>query len=757
MRDPDARGDPSPQSQVLPQLALEAAELGAWRWDIARDEIALDARAQALLGMGACIRAAELYAAIDPQDVPHVRQIVRRACDPDAADERFAVAFRVVAADGTGRPISAWGRACRSGDCIAGVLGSDHDFRGNRGLTPIAEAERLARERSEFLANMSHEIRTPLNAVIGLSRSGVRDNFGRRSMETFQRILDSGQLLLAVVDDVLDFAKLQAGKVEIERVPYAIGDAIDKAVDLLAAQAYAKQLDLIVDEAPNLPATCLGDSLRVAQILTNLLSNAVKFTASGRVTLRAERDAESLLFRVTDTGIGMSADLLARLFRPFEQADRSTTRRFGGTGLGLAIAHQFIALMGGTIRAESTPGKGSTFEVRLPLAGVAGETEPVPGHVLVTGLPDDEAARLVVAFEARGIDAAIATADTAFAAPSDLIVFSAADAKAEMLAQAAEVLRAGKRVAFVRTPGCADVPLAFLNARSLIVDRPLRVRQCINALRNRLSAGAVSALGTPRLRGIRVLAAEDSEVSRIVLADLLGAEGAMFTAVENGKLAIERLRADGPNAYDVVLTDIQMPEMDGYETARQCRQIAPELPVIGVTARAGDEERERCFAAGMLGHVAKPIDVDALIALIRRGCAHPDAEPAPVHRLAARERASTSADNIQWIDWTAFEARYQGRSWMIGRLIATALRSHKDTAAKMRGAAAARDFATLAFLAHALKGLASNFAVAPLAAHASDTEELAQQGNDEAIARAERLAELVDKLMVALAARRKSA
>jgi CheY-like chemotaxis protein/HPt (histidine-containing phosphotransfer) domain-containing protein len=326
-----------------------------------------------------------------------------------------------------------------------------------------------------------------------------------------------------------------------------------------------------------------------------------------------------------------------------------------------------------------------------------------------------------------------------------------------MRATVAAAMRAGKRVAFVRTPGDADVPLAFLNARTLILDRPLRARQCVNALRNQTAGNAVLSLGGPRLQGIRVLAAEDSEVSQVVLEDLLGAEGAALTIAANGRLCIERLRADGPDAYDVLLTDIQMPEMDGYETARQCREIAPDLPIIGVTARAGEEERERCLAAGMAGHVAKPIDVDVLIALIRRQCAHPEAEPAPVHRLPAKERAATSADNLQWIDWAAFEARYQGRSWMIERLIATALRNHKDTAAKVRSAAAARDFATLAFLAHALKGLAGNFAVATLAALAGETEELAQQANPEALARAERLAELADKLMLALATRRKSA
>ena len=771
MHDPTPPGAATPQvtarSDDLAQLVLDAAELGGWRWDIARDEIVLDPRAQVLLGSASPIRGADLYAAIHARDLPRVQHALAQVCDPDAVDRRFSIEFAIVGNDSTERRVSASGQACCAGAAddrrVTHLAGIVRDRPPARAAVQAhtddvsIEAQRLTRERSEFLANMSHEIRTPLNAVIGLSQVGVRENFGRRSMETFQRILDSGQVLLAVVNDVLDYAKLEAGKAEVERVPYALGAAIDKAIDLLAQQAYAKQLALLVDEAPNLPVTCLGDSLRVSQVLANLLSNAVKFTAGGRITLSALRDADTIVFKVSDTGVGMSAEMLARLFQPFEQADRSTTRRFGGTGLGLAIARRFVELMGGTIRAESEAGRGSTFEVRLPLAGETVETEAAPGRILLTGLAQEEAERLIAAFKQRGVDAAVAAHDVAFAAQSDLIVFSAAGAEPGTLVQVAEALHAGKRVAFVRTPGVSDVPLPFLNARTLIFDRPLRVRQCINALRNRLAGGAVLSLDTQRLRGIRVLAAEDSEVSRVVLEDLLGAEGATLTLAENGKLVVEQLRADGPNAYDVLLTDIQMPEMDGYETARQCRELAPQLPIIGVTARAGDEERSRCFAAGMVGHVTKPIDIDVLIALIRRQCARPEAEPAPVHKLPAKDRTSTSLDNLHWIDWSALESRYQGRAWMIERLITTALRNHKDTATKVRSVAAARDFATLAFLAHALKGLAGNFSAAMLAALAGEIEELAQQSNDEALARADRLAELADKLMLSLAARRKSA
>ena len=242
-------------------------------------------------------------------------------------------------------------------------IATDRNARSSSDGVAI-EAERLARERSEFLANMSHEIRTPLNAVIGLSRAGVRDNFGRRAMETFQRILDSGQLLLGVVDDVLDYAKLQAGKVEIEHVPYALGDAIDKAVDLLAAQAYAKQLDLIVDEAPNLPATCLGDALRVSQILTNVLSNAVKYGAGKPIRVSVEASDDSVRLSVEDRGIGIPEEDLGRVFERYQRA--ASARHYSGLGLGLFIARQIVEAHGGLIGVRSVRGQGTVFSVELP-------------------------------------------------------------------------------------------------------------------------------------------------------------------------------------------------------------------------------------------------------------------------------------------------------------------------------------------------------------------------------------------------------
>ncbi|HNH36372.1 MAG TPA: PAS domain S-box protein, partial [Rhodocyclaceae bacterium] len=268
----------------------------------------------------------------------------------------------------------------------------------------LAEALRLARVRSEFVANMSHEIRTPLNAVLGLAQVGARENAGRKTQQTFDRILESGQHLLGVVDEVLDFSKIEAGKLVLDDARVDTGEIIDRAVALTAGRAFGKGLEFEVDEAPDLPASFRGDTLRVVQVLVNLLSNAVKFTASGSVTLSAERREDRMVFTVSDTGIGMDAGQVARLFQPFEQADGSTTRRYGGTGLGLAITDRLAGLMGGSVQVTSTPGAGSRFRVNLPLRDPSEPLPPTaPARVALAGLAPSEAARLAHVLGRAGI------------------------------------------------------------------------------------------------------------------------------------------------------------------------------------------------------------------------------------------------------------------------------------------------------------------------------------------------------------------
>jgi CheY-like chemotaxis protein len=392
------------------------------------------------------------------------------------------------------------------------------------------EAERLARVKMEFLANMSHEIRTPMNGVLGMAQIGhqvSREN--PKARDCFARIVESGRLLLGILNDVLDYSKIEAGKLQIDQVPVDVARVVDSAVELVAGAAEAKGLVLTVQTDPLLSVPCLGDPLRMRQVVLNLVSNAVKFTLNGRVDVAAAIDQGELVLAVADTGIGMTREQLARVFETFEQADGSITRNFGGTGLGLAIARRLAGLMGGRILVESTPGSGSRFELRLPY-------RPAP---------------------ADSIDASVVE----------------------------------------------------------------------------LPAGAAPALaaGAPRnLAGLRVLVVEDNPLNQAVIEHLLTTEGAQATIADNGAAGVARLRDDGGDAYDIVLMDIQMPEMDGYEATRRLLQLDPRLPIVAQTAHAFAEERERCLAAGMLDLMVKPIDPDVMVRVVLNCARRPhrrDSEP----------------------------------------------------------------------------------------------------------------------------------
>ncbi len=473
-------------------------------------------------------------------------------------------------------------------------------------------AEKASLAKSAFLANMSHEIRTPLNAVLGLAQIGMRECIDRECIDseigrvcptgnTFRRIVDAGEYLLGIINDILDVSKIDAYKLKVEKLPFALLATIDGAVSFVTGRANAKGLTVSIVLSNDLPKWVEGDGLRLSQILINLLSNAIKFTPSGTVTLAVMRNGSDTSFQISDTGVGMTTEQISRLFQQFEQANTSTTRTYGGTGLGLYISMNLARLMGGDISVQSTPGAGSSFTLHLSLPAVT-----APEHL--------------------SVEKATTHSD---------------------------------------------------------------------------------------LSGISILAADDVEINRLVLTDMLEHEGASVECVENGKEVLERLQKSGVAAFDVILMDIQMPVMDGFEATRLIRQMAPTptLPILGLTAYAMAEEREKCLAAGMVDVVTKPIKLKILMTAILRQvsnrrpvntvCDVVDVTP----KTTPSEPTEVASCPSCIIDWQALLATYGGRREFVAKIALSICQHHANTPAKLRLAAQKSDRKTLAFIAHGLKGL----------------------------------------------------
>ncbi|WP_442770086.1 ATP-binding protein [Zoogloea ramigera] len=608
-----------------------------------------------------------------------------------------------------------------------------------------AEADKLSRARSEFVASMSHEIRTPLNAILGLAQMGRRASAGRQAEQQFIRIVESGQHLLGIVNDVLDSAKIEAGKLSVEQIAIAPGQVIDSAITLSAERAFARGLDFRVRER-GLPARCQGDPLRLSQVIVNLLGNAIKFTERGSVTLEARADHATLYLSVSDTGIGMSPEQIERLFKPFEQADSSTTRRFGGTGLGLSISAHLVHAMGGRIEVSSHPGAGTTFCVSLPLVEPVYELSPASGSLVLAGFPPDECAALRADLVERGI--AVATLETPFGPvpAADLVVVDArfaADAQAwrswlaRLHAERRSLAIAGRLDEIER----AELPELHLP----IIERPLRSRHFCEALARRTRPRPPPAPLERRLAGLCVLAVDDNEINRLVLADMLAQEGARVTCLAGGHQAIAHLTEVGPDSYHIVLTDIQMPDMDGYALTLQLRADYPRLPVLGLTAHAGPEARDACLAAGMRAHLPKPLELDDLVReILEHACANRQAQgsaPTPIKPVATARGAGL-------VNWPALEALFKGRPQFVERVVHKALATYQNELVRLRELADGKgELAALAFLAHGIKGSAGALHATSVHQLATEVDAAARAGSADARELAGKLADQLEALL----------
>ncbi|MGE3772638.1 MAG: response regulator [Gammaproteobacteria bacterium] len=598
-------------------------------------------------------------------------------------------------------------------------------------------AEAATRAKSEFLANMSHEIRTPMNAIIGLAWLARREA-SREQAAHLDRMTAAARHLLAILNDILDFSKLEAGKLELAPRDTALAELLDQVAQLFTSPAAEKGLELVAWHAVDLPAVVALDDLRMRQVLMNLIGNAVKFTTGGHVCLRTRvltRDGDRVRLRceVSDTGPGIDADTRARLCRPFEQGDASLTRQHGGTGLGLAICQRLLTMMGSSLEIDSTPGAGSRFAFEID-AQVVAETAPggsrrLTGRTLVV---DDLAVARAAggdALRTLGVEAtlvadpaqalaALRTADAEGRPYARCIVdwrLGAHDGIAcarELAAAATRPLSLVLAVDGAREP--AAVPIAEAGIAAVIA-KPLTAASLFDRLAASATGPAVPpAAGAQDLpatvaafdgalqrlagqRGRRVLVAEDNALNQEVFRELLEEAGFVTTIAADGVEALAALAGDAP--CDLVLMDMQMPQMDGLEATRRIRALPHRagLPIVALTANALPRDRERCRAAGMDDFLGKPIDFEEFSRVLSRWLpAAPDpAPPAPVASPIARPR-------IEGLDAAIGLATTRGDVAAWRRLLARFAAVHREDPAELRAASAER----LRELVHGLKGTA---------------------------------------------------
>lgn len=630
------------------------------------------------------------------------------------------------------------------------------------------QAEAANQAKSSFLANMSHEIRTPMNAIIGLNHIMQRRTHDPVLGEMIGKANEAANHLLSLINNILDMSKIEAGKLNLNPEDFALDSLVAEVSSLVTDRATAKGLEVVCHVSPQLPRRLHGDALRLKQILLNFMTNAVKFTESGSVTLRVLHGGPCdngivVRFEVADTGIGIDPAIQDRLFQPFEQADSSTTRRFGGTGLGLVISRRIARLMGGDTGVTSKLGQGSLFWVtaclqaaRAPAPATALGPAPLLSRRLALVVDDHAEARLVLREMLSELGMEIVTAPSGGEAltlianadrngrPFEIVFIDWCMPEMDGL----ETARRLHQLPLIRPPRILLVtafesqlqPQAVAEAGfAAVLTKPVTYSTLVDTLIDtlRMTDKASSAANRPppslaetRLRcecaGSRVLLVEDNPINQEVALSLLQEVGMLADLAGNGQEALDRARQ---SAYDLILMDMQMPVMDGLEATRLIRELPgyAATPILALTANAFGDDREQCLAAGMNDHISKPVNPDVLFDKLL--CWLPRRQPEGNAPPPEASRAATGADalldalrGIPDLDAESGLHNLNHHAAAYGRLLRLFAESHADDAERLRAQLLAGARADARGIAHSLKGAAANLGLVAVRACATDIE-----------------------------------